>query len=110
MIDCVFCQIVSGEKPTDFVYQDNKVVAFYDARPLAKIHVVIIPRKHIASIQDIEKEDELLIGHLVWVAKKIAQDKGLTGYHLVFNVGSEGGQTVFHIHLHLLSSDFKPLL
>jgi histidine triad (HIT) family protein len=107
MKDCVFCKRISEEKSADFVYQDEKVVAFDDLHPRAKVHVLIVPRKHIPTIREIEEEDKSLMGHLVWVAKKIAQDKGLTNYHLIFNVGV---QEVFHIHLHLLSSDFKLLL
>lgn len=110
MKDCVFCQIIKGDKKTDFVYEDDKVVAFHDIHPKARIHLLIVPRKHIASIQEVKEEDETLLGHLIFVAKKIAEMKGLTGYHLVFNVGSEGGQEVFHLHLHLLSPDVKQLL
>lgn len=107
MKNCIFCQIVRGERKADIVYEDEQALAFKDIHPQARIHLLIIPKKHISSLQEMKKEDEGLIGHLVFVAKKIAEAKGLRGYHLVFNVGSEGGQMVFHIHLHLLSADAK---
>lgn len=107
MKDCVFCQIVRGERKADIVYEDEQVIAFKNYHPQAKTHLLIIPKKHISSLKEMKKEDETLIGHLVFVAKQLAEEKGLRGYHLVFNVGSEGGQTVFHVHLHLLSSDAK---
>jgi len=109
MKDCPFCQIVKGEKPADFIYQDEKAVAFNDLNPQGKIHILIVPRKHLSSIQEMEEEDRLLVGHLFWVAKKIAQEKDLSGYRLIFNVGEEGGQKVPHLHLHLVSPEVKHL-
>lgn len=102
--------------PTDIVYEDNEVIALKDIHPLAPVHVLIIPKKHIASIIDIKKEDVELIGKLIFVAKNIADDLKLSkdGYKLLFRVGSHGGQVVEHIHLHLiggarLSEDIHPI-
>lgn len=107
MKDCLFCQIIRGEKPADFVYQDDKVVALNDPYPQAKTHILVIPRKHLSSIEDMEEEDESLVGHLFRVAKKVAQEKGLSGYHLIINAGEV--QKILHLHLHLVSPDIKHL-
>lgn len=107
MKDCVFCQIIQREREADIIYEDDQSIAFKNYHPQAKVHLLIVPKKHIASLQEMKKEDESLVGHLIFVATQLANDKGLQGYHLLFNVGAEGGQTVFHVHLHLLSSDAK---
>ena len=99
---CLFCQIINKEIPSTILYEDNLVLAFKDINPQADTHVLIVPKKHIDSIMELEKEDEALAGHLLIVANKIAQEKGLKGYKLQFNVGKEGGQIIFHLHLHLL--------
>lgn len=103
-MECLFCNIASKKIPTSIVYEDDKVVAFEDINPQAPTHSLIIPRKHIATINDVEAEDEALLGYCVSVAKNIAKDKGLSehGYRLVFNCNAHAGQEVFHIHLHLL--------
>ena len=113
---CLFCKIANKEEPTDIIYEDDEVIAFKDIHPLAPVHVLIIPKKHIASIIDIKKEDIELIGKLILVAKNIADDFKLSkdGYKLLFRVGSHGGQVVEHIHLHLiggarLSEDIHPI-
>ena len=102
--DCLFCKIAKREIPSDIVYEDDQVVAFKDIGAQAPIHTLIIPRKHISTINDIESDDQNLIGYMVLTAKKIAADNNLTepGFRLVMNCNQEGGQTVFHIHLHLL--------
>lgn len=99
---CIFCQIINKELPSTIVYEDEEVVAFNDINPSAETHVLIVPKKHIDSIKELEETDEKLAGHLLFVAKKIAEEKGLKGYKLQFNVGKEGGQIIFHLHLHLL--------
>jgi histidine triad (HIT) family protein len=109
MKDCLFCQIIAGVIPKEFVYQDEEAVAFRDLNPQGKTHLLIVPRKHISSIKEMEEEDQSLIGHLFWVAKKLAEKENLVGYNLVFNVGEEGGQQIFHLHLHLLSPEVKHL-
>jgi histidine triad (HIT) family protein len=104
MEDCVFCQIVQGEKKADFVYQDDSVVAFNDVSPQAPVHVLLVPRKHIRSLNDIEEGDRSVVSELIFGAHKVAEDFGIarTGYKLIFNVERGGGQYVFHLHLHLL--------
>ena len=104
-MDCIFCKIAKGEVPSTKVFENNKLVAFNDINPKAKVHVLIIPKKHIESVKHLEKIDKDLIGELILTAQQIAKEKGLEGYKLVFNVGKDGGQIVEHIHLHLLSGD-----
>jgi histidine triad (HIT) family protein len=103
-MDCVFCKIARKEIPADVVYEDEDVIAFHDAHPIAPVHVLVIPKKHIASIADITEQDTLLMGKLIATAKKIASDLKISekGYKLLFRVGEHGGQEVKHIHLHLL--------
>lgn len=103
-MNCIFCQIVNKELPAGIIYEDNKFVAFKDIKPLAPIHYLIIPKKHIISVNHLEPQDKELIGELFLVAQKIARTEGMadTGYRLVFNVGKESGQMVDHLHLHLL--------
>lgn len=103
-MDCLFCKIAQGEIPAKMLYQDDDVVAFADIQPQAPHHILIIPRKHIATINDVEAADVPLIGKLVLTAKNLAKSMQIeeTGYRLVFNVNSGGGQMVYHIHLHLL--------
>jgi Diadenosine tetraphosphate (Ap4A) hydrolase and other HIT family hydrolases len=105
MSNCLFCRIVAGEIPAKLAYEDEDVIAFYDINPQAPLHVLIIPRKHIAMINDIQPEDAALVGKLYLAAKKIAADAGYAdeGYRVVMNCGADAGQSVFHIHLHLLA-------
>ena len=104
MTDCLFCKMASGEIKPDIVFEDDDVLAFRDINPQAPTHVLIIPKKHIASINDIQSEDEALVGKLYKAAKTIAKQEGFSekGYRVVMNCGEDAGQTVFHIHLHLL--------
>jgi len=101
---CVFCRILSGELSATIVYQDSDIVAFEDLNPQAPTHVLVIPRKHIATLNDLEAEDEALIGRMIAVARDVARERGHAeiGYRAVFNTNAGAGQTVFHIHLHLL--------
>ncbi|MDF1758163.1 MAG: histidine triad nucleotide-binding protein [Legionellaceae bacterium] len=101
---CLFCKIVDGEIPAKIVYNDDEIMAFSDIAPQAPIHLLIIPKTHIATINDASDEHTLLLGKLVKTAKILAKEHGLSesGYRLVFNVNSGGGQEVYHIHLHLL--------
>jgi histidine triad (HIT) family protein len=103
-MDCLFCKIIAREIPATFVYQDKQVVVINDIDPKAPQHKLIIPQKHIATLNDLRDEDTLLVGHLVQVAKNLAEDLAINqmGYRLVMNCNREGGQAVFHIHLHLL--------
>ena len=105
----IFSKIIAREIPADIVYEDDKALAFSDVNPQAPVHLLIIPKKPIATINDIASEDEALVGHLFTVAAKIAADKGFAedGYRVVMNCNEDGGQTVYHLHLHLLAG--KPL-
>ena len=104
MKDCIFCRISRKEIAADIVYEDDLVVAFRDARPIAPVHVLVIPKKHIESVKDISEKDEILMGRIILVAKKIADELKISekGYKLLIRVGEHGGQEVGHIHLHLL--------
>jgi histidine triad (HIT) family protein len=98
--DCVFCKIAAGEFNTEFLFEDDRVVAFKDLSPQAPVHVLIIPRDHYESIKEVQ--DEALVGHLFTAAKETAEKLGIKEYRLVINTGPEAGQSVFHLHLHLL--------
>lgn len=102
---CFFCKIANGEMETDVVYEDDQVIAFRDINPQAPKHILIIPRKHIATINDAEPEDATLLGHIMLSAKKIALQEGddENGYRVVMNCNRHGGQSVYHIHLHYLA-------
>ncbi len=103
-MDCIFCKLAQKEIPTEILYEDDFVVAFPDQNPQAPVHVLIIPKKHIASLNEVTAEDTEILLHVVTAAQKVAQDKGIAerGYRLVNNCGQEGGQTVGHLHFHLL--------
>ena len=104
MSDCLFCRIADGEIPADIVYESDSALAFRDINPKAPTHVLVIPRRHISTINDIEPADESLVGSLFSAARSIAADEGLAddGYRVVMNCNEAAGQSVFHIHLHLL--------
>lgn len=101
-MDCLFCKISRNEIPSDVVYEDDGVKVFKDIRPKAPIHLLVIPKIHIQSIAHLEADHSDVIAKLMYTAKKVAEDLGLKGYKLVFNVGREGGQEIDHLHLHLL--------
>jgi len=103
-MDCIFCQIIAGKVPSDTLYQDEKVMAFRDIRPITPTHVVIIPRKHIPSLTQLSDADLLLMADLVKVANQLAKREGIAekGYRLVVNCGREGTQLVPHLHMHLI--------
>jgi len=104
MNECLFCKMVSGVIPCDKVYENEYLLAFRDIDPKAPTHILIIPKKHITTLNEINENDQDLLGELLLTAKKIAKDEGIdtSGYRTVFNCNSDGGQTVFHIHMHLL--------
>lgn len=100
---CIFCKIVNDEIPSEKVYEDNDILAFKDLNPAAPIHILIIPKKHISSLNDVKSEDIEILGKLLLTTSKIAKEQGLSkGYRVVNNCGEDGGQTVDHIHFHLL--------
>jgi histidine triad (HIT) family protein len=104
LTDCIFCKIIAGKVPTEFLYQDEEIVAFRDIHPLAPQHILIVPKEHIASLIDLKPQHRELVGKLVEVANGLARTVGIAdnGYRLVANCGSDGGQVVPHVHLHLL--------
>jgi histidine triad (HIT) family protein len=104
-MSCIFCDIVAGRAKATILYRDDLVTAFKDIRPIANLHYLIVTNRHIESINDLDTGDEALIGHMVMVAKQLAQQEGIAekGYRLLVNTGSDGGQTVFHLHLHLIA-------
>ena len=103
--DCVFCQIVAGVVPAEIIFQNEEMTAFWDQRPAAPIHILIVPNRHISSVNEVEQEDAALLGRLMLKAREIAAEQGVRdkGYRLLVNVGKEGGQSVFHLHLHLFA-------
>ena len=115
-MDCIFCKIAKKEIPSDSVFEDDLVFAFKDRTPIAPVHILIIPKEHFESIVDLKEEHETLVGRLILVAKKLAEQAGISegGYKLLFRVGKHGGQEVPHIHLHLiggarLSENIRPI-
>jgi histidine triad (HIT) family protein len=102
--DCLFCKILAGDIPADIVYESDAAIGFRDINPQAPTHVVIIPRRHIATINDLDPDDEATVGSLFTAAKQVAAEEGLSddGYRCVMNCNAAAGQTVFHIHLHLV--------
>ena len=100
-MDCIFCKIINKEMSADIVYQDEKTIVFSDINPKAEIHFLIVPKQHIESIKSDNSEE--VVAQLIRTAKKIALDKNINGYKLVFNVGRQAGQTIDHLHLHLLA-------
>ncbi|MGA8731352.1 MAG: histidine triad nucleotide-binding protein [Terracidiphilus sp.] len=107
-MSCLFCKIIEGSIPSTAVYQDEFCYAFPDLRPQAPVHVLVAPREHIASIAESEAPHRALLGHLLWVAAEIARTRNLhRGYRIVINTGEDGGQTVEHLHIHLLGG--RPL-
>lgn len=105
MEDCLFCKIIKGEVPSKKVYEDEEILAFNDINPAAPIHILVIPKKHINSLVEIEKEDEILIGKIYGVINKIAEEKGFkeNGYRVIVNCGKDAGQEVMHLHFHVLA-------
>jgi len=103
-MDCIFCKIIAGQITGDVIYTDDKVIAFRDISPMAPVHLLIIPREHIVSLNDITESQTMLLGHMVQVAKQLARQQGIAtkGYRVVINCGPQGGQVVLHLHMHLL--------
>lgn len=103
--DCIFCKIVDGKIPSQKVCEDESVLAFKDIHPMAKVHVLIVPKKHFKNVGEIAASDPDLLAHIVEVASKIANEKYNGSYRLVFNTGLAAGQTVFHAHAHILTGE-----
>ncbi|RLC20432.1 MAG: histidine triad nucleotide-binding protein [Deltaproteobacteria bacterium] len=102
--DCLFCKIVNREIPTEFLYEDDDFVVFRDINPAAPVHLLLVPKKHIRSMNDLQREDGSILSDLFMIAKDMAKEQGVneSGYKLLFNVEKGGGQVIFHIHLHLI--------
>ena len=102
--DCLFCRIVAGEIPSDLIYNDERSIAFRDINPQAPVHVLVVPREHLESLDEASQRDEAMLGHLLRVAARVANEQGLSesGYRTVINTGVGVGQSVFHLHVHLL--------
>jgi histidine triad (HIT) family protein len=111
-MSCVFCKILSGESPATIIYRDEQVTAFRDIHPIARTHILIIPNRHIDSVNELEDTDNVLVGHMVMVAKELAAREGVAGngYRLMINTGAHGGQTVPHLHLHLIAGKMARFL
>lgn len=107
MENCIFCKILKGEIPSHKVYEDDLVYAFRDINPAAPVHILIVPKEHIASANELTEKHETLVGHILITAKKIAEQEGFAenGYRIVNNCGESAGQTVFHLHFHVLAGD-----
>ena len=104
MNDCIFCKIINKEIPSDIVYEDEDILAFRDIHPVTPVHVLVIPKKHITSLVDLKKEDEVIIGKIYTVINEIAKKEGILekGFRVIVNCGEDGGQEVKHLHFHLL--------
>jgi len=105
MVDCLFCKILKGQIPASIIYEDERLIAFKDINPQAPLHALIVPKRHIASLNELTAEDDALVGEMVRRAAALANQQGYAerGFRTVFNTNAEAGQTVFHIHLHLLA-------
>lgn len=103
-MDCVFCQIVAGKLPSEILYQDEEIIAFRDISPMAPVHLLVVPRKHVTCLSELPEADSPLMGHMIIIANRLAKKEGVaeSGYRLVINSGQEGGQVVPHLHLHVL--------
>lgn len=109
MADCLFCKIVAGDIPADKVFEDEKVVVFKDIHPKASVHLLMIPRQHIASLDDVNDSHDALMAHMMRLLPKIAKEQGLnTGFRTIINTGPGGGQEVYHLHLHLMGGSRLP--
>lgn len=109
MSDCIFCKILSGDIPSDKVYEDDKVFVFRDINPKAEVHLLMIPREHIASLNELGAEHDALIAHMMRRLPQLAAEQGLDeGFRTIINTGKGGGQEVFHLHIHLLGGSALP--
>lgn len=110
MNDCIFCKIGKHDLPAKIEYEDNEIIAFHDIAPKAPVHILVVPKKHIESVKSLDDKNIAIVGKLVLVAQKLALEKKLAGYRLIFNVGKDGGQIVPHLHLHLLGGERKAIV
>ena len=100
--DCIFCRIAAGKAPARFVYQDDEIIAFHDIHARTPVHILIVPRQHLATLNDVDASQQALLGRMILLGRQIAIESGIAdGYRLALNVGRQGGQSVFHLHMHL---------
>ena len=109
---CIFCEIITGKSPAQILFSDDFVIAFRDTRPIASTHILVVTIQHLASVNQLQQEDESLVGHMVLVAKKLAEQEGIAnnGYRLIINTGVHARQTVFHLHMHLIGGRLSRFL
>ena len=109
MSDCLFCKIAAGDIPSDRVYEDDRVIVFKDIYPKAKVHLLLVPREHIASLNEVDESHDALMAHMLRLLPRLAREQGLDdGFRTIINTGPGGGQEIFHIHIHLLGGDRLP--
>lgn len=106
--DCLFCKIVAGDIPASIVYEDEQVMVFKDIYPKAEVHLLTIPRIHLHSLDDMNEEHDALLAHMMRLQAKLAREQGLKGYRNIINTGEDGGQVIFHLHIHLLGGSNLP--
>jgi histidine triad (HIT) family protein len=99
--DCLFCKIVDGNIPATVIYEDDNVIVFNDIKPMAKVHFLIVPKLHVESLKSCDETHQMLLGKMLLLAPKLAEDQGLKGFKTLINTGRDGGQEVFHIHVHV---------
>jgi histidine triad (HIT) family protein len=107
--DCIFCKIVNGSIPAKTIYEDEDVIAFNDINPSARVHFLIVPKQHIESLASCEAKHQTLLGKMLILAPKLAEEQGLAGFKTLINTGKDGGQLVFHMHVHVLGGGNVPL-
>lgn len=111
MDDCVFCKIVRGDIPCRKVYDDGELLAFHDIHPVAQVHIMLIPKLHLASLMEADGSHEALLGRMLLLAPKLAKEQGLSnGFRTVINTGKGGGQEVFHLHIHIIGGNIPPMV
>ena len=105
--ECIFCKIIDGSIPSKKIFEDDEVIVFNDLNPIAKVHFLIVPKLHIESLASCEAQHQALLGKMLFLAPKLAKEQGLSGFRTMINTGRDGGQEVFHIHLHVFGGDDK---
>lgn len=99
--DCIFCKIVNGNIPSKKIYEDEDLIVFFDIKPMAKVHFLLVPKLHVETLKDCDSSHQLLLGKMLLLAPKLAKEQGLAGFKTLINTGREGGQEVFHLHMHV---------
>lgn len=99
--NCIFCKIVNGDIPSKKIYEDEDLIVFFDIKPMAKVHFLLVPKLHVETLKDCDSSHQLLLGKMLLLAPKLAQEQGLAGFKTLINTGREGGQEVFHLHMHV---------